>query len=182
MVAIATSGQTVSGPVTYSYDELGRLIGAVASTGDAVRYNYDAVGNILSITRYAADQSTIFEFHPKSGPVGTAVSVSGSSFSANPAQDTVSFNGTPAVITSASVTSLTVLVPSGATTGTITVTSPAGSVTSSDSFTVTADNGNTRINAFNPQIVAAGNVVTISGAHFDTTLTNDRLRLIALMG
>ena len=76
IVAIATSGQTVTGPVTYSYDELGRLIGAVASTGDAVRYNYDSVGNILSITRYAAGQSTIFEFHPKSGPVGTAVSIS----------------------------------------------------------------------------------------------------------
>jgi YD repeat-containing protein len=182
IVAVAASGQTVSGPVTYSYDELGRLIGAVASTGEAVRYNYDSVGNILSITRYAAGQSTIFEFHPKSGPVGTAVSISGSSFSANPAQDTVSFNGTPAVITSASATSLTVLVPSGSTTGTITVTSPSGSVTGSDSFTVTADNGNTRIDSFTPQIVAAGTTLTIAGANFDTTLVNDRLSINSTHG
>lgn len=77
---------------------------------------------------------------------------------------------------------LTVLVPSGATTGTITVTSPAGSVTSSDSFAVTADNGNTRIDSFSPQVVAAGNVVTISGAHFDTTPANDRLAVNSTHG
>ncbi len=171
----AVSEQTFAGPVNYSYDELGRLIGAVANTGDATRYSYDSVGNILSITRYAAGQSTIFEFHPKSGPIGTSVTISGSNFSANAAQDAVNFNGTPAVINSASTTSLTVLVPSGATTGTITITSPSGSVTSSDSFTVTADSGNTRIDSFTPQVVAAGTAVTISGANFDTTLSNDRL-------
>lgn len=182
MVVVAVQGQTVSGPVTYSYDELGRLIGVVAASGDAVRYNYDSVGNILSITRYPAGQSTIFEFHPKSGPVGTAVSISGSNFSANPAQDTVSFNGTSALINSASATSLTVLVPGGATSGTITVTSPSGTVTSSDSFTVTADNGNTRIDSFSPQIVTAGNVITIAGAHFDPASANDRLAVNSTHG
>ena len=147
-VLFTVAEQTFSGPVSYSYDELGRLVGAVANSGDAIRYSYDAVGNILSLTRYAAGQSTIFEFHPKSGPIGTSVSISGSNFSANPAQDTVSFNGTPAVVNSASTTSLAVAVPSGATTGTITVTSPSGSVTSSDSFTVTNSDGKPRIDSF----------------------------------
>ena len=174
-VLFTVAEQTFSGPVSYSYDELGRLVGAVANSGDAIGYSYDAVGNILSLTRYAAGQSTIFEFHPKSGPIGTSVSISGSNFSANPAQDTVSFNGTPAVVNSASTTSLVVAVPSGATTGTITVTSPSGSVTSSDSFTVTNSDGKPRIDSFTPQIVAPGAIVTIAGANFDTTPTNDRL-------
>jgi YD repeat-containing protein len=108
MAAVAAPGQTVPGPVSYSYDELGRLVGVVANTGDSVRYSYDAIGNIVSITPYAAGQSAIFEFHPKSGPVGTAVTISGSNFSANAAQDTVTINGTPAVVSAASATSLEV--------------------------------------------------------------------------
>ena len=176
LIAVVTvSGQTVTGPVSYSYDELGRLVGAVANTGDAVRYTYDAVGNILSITRYAAGQSAIFEFHPKSGPVGTSVTISGANFSANPAQDTVTINGTPAVVSAAFATSLAVVVPSGATTGTITVASPSGSVTSSDSFTVTNSDGRPRIDSFSPQIVAAGTAVTIAGANFDPTPSNNRI-------
>ena len=154
----------------------------MANSGDAIRYSYDAVGNILSLTRYAAGQSTIFEFHPKSGPIGTSVSISGSNFSANPAQDTVSFNGTPAVVNSASTTSLAVAVPSGATTGTITVTSPSGSVTSSDSFTVTNSDGRPRIDSFSPPIVAAGTAVTITGANFDPTPVNNRLAVNATHG
>jgi YD repeat-containing protein len=51
MAAVAAPGQTFMGPVSYSYDELGRLVGAVANSGDAIAYSYDAVGNILSITR-----------------------------------------------------------------------------------------------------------------------------------
>jgi YD repeat-containing protein len=175
MAAVAAPGQTVPGPVSYSYDELGRLVGVVANTGDSVRYSYDAIGNIVSITRYAAGQSAIFEFHPKSGPVGTAVTISGSNFSANAAQDTVTINGTPAVVSAASATSLVVSIPTGATTGTITFTSPSGSVTSSDSFTVTNSDGRPRIDSFSPQIVAAGTAVTIAGANFDPTPSNDRI-------
>ncbi|MBZ5509015.1 MAG: IPT/TIG domain-containing protein [Acidobacteriia bacterium] len=105
-----------AGPVTYSYDELGRLVGAVAATGDSVKYSYDAVGNILAITRYSASQFAFFTLSPKSGPVGTSVTISGSNFSSNTAQDAVAFNGTSATISSASATQLVVSVPSGATT------------------------------------------------------------------
>jgi YD repeat-containing protein len=174
--------QAFSGPVSYSYDELGRLIGAVAASGDAVRYSYDAVGNILSITRYVAGQSAIFEFHPKAGPIGTTVTISGSNFSSDPVQDTVKFNNTTASVTSASSTTLVVTVPPGATTGTISVTSPSGSVTSADVFTVTSSDGRPRIDSFSPQIVAAGAAVTITGANFDATPANDRLGVNVTQG
>ncbi len=42
-VNFSLSGQSV---ITYSYDELGRLVGVVDSLGDAAGYSYDAVGNL----------------------------------------------------------------------------------------------------------------------------------------
>ena len=36
--------------VQYIYDENGRLTGVVAPSGNAAQYNYDAAGNISSIT------------------------------------------------------------------------------------------------------------------------------------
>jgi len=176
-IAFTVAEQVFSGPVSYSYDGLGRLISAVASSGDAVRYSYDAVGNILSITRYAAGQSATFEFHPKSGPVGASVTISGSNFSTDPAQDTVKFNGTTASISSASATTLVVTVPAGATTGTLSITSPGGSVASADSFTVLTSPGTLTISSFTPQIVAAAGSTVLTGTNFDSVAQNDELIL-----
>ena len=76
--------------------------------------------------------------NPSSGPVGTVVTISGTNFSATAANNTVKFNGTPATVTAATATSITVTVPSGATTGTISVTTAGGTATSATSFTVSA--------------------------------------------
>ena len=38
----------------YFYDELGRLVGVVDGQGNAAVYNYDAVGNLLSIQRFTS--------------------------------------------------------------------------------------------------------------------------------
>jgi RHS repeat-associated protein len=73
---------------------------------------------------------------PASGPIGTAVTIVGSSFDPTPSNNILSFNGRPAIITSATATQITTTVPQGATTGAITVTTPAGSA-SSTPFTVT---------------------------------------------
>ena len=43
-----------SQPIRYIYDELGRLVAVIDSTGAAAVYHYDAVGNLLSITRQNA--------------------------------------------------------------------------------------------------------------------------------
>jgi YD repeat-containing protein len=174
-VFFALAGQVFTGPVTYSYDELGRLVGAVAASGDAVQYSYDAVGNITAITRFTSGQEALFSFTPRSGPVGTQVTITGANFSATAAQDTVSFNGTAATISSASPNSLVVSVPTGATTGPITVASPNGSVTSAESFTVTTSSSAPTISSFTPAIVSPGTAVTISGTNFDPTPANDRL-------
>ena len=163
------------GPISYAYDEMGRLIGATASTGDSARYNYDAVGNITSINRYSSSQLVLFSFAPKSGLVGTQVTIYGANFSLTAAQDTVSFNGTNASIVSASATQLVVTVPSGATSGPITVTAPLGSVASNSSFTVQTSSNAPTITSFTPSIAAVGAAISIAGTDFDPAPQNDRL-------
>jgi hypothetical protein len=81
-------------------------------------------------------QPVLTEFLPASGIVGTAVTLSGTGFDSNAANDTVLFNGTAAVITSATSTTIVTAVPSGASTGKISVTVNGESVISTSDFTV----------------------------------------------
>src|SRR5215470_9631369 len=98
--AVSTHAQSL----TYLYDDTGRLIAVVSpGTGTAV-YAYDAVGNLLTITRYAASAVLIIDFTPKQGPVGTTVTISGIGFSTTPSQNTVRFNGTQATVSAATTT------------------------------------------------------------------------------
>lgn len=76
-------------------------------------------------------------FSPAEGPVGTEVTLTGLNFNDNPANHAVTFNGVPAVVTAASETSLTVIVPELATTGVVSVAVGCGLVASADVFTVT---------------------------------------------
>ncbi|HEY1527863.1 MAG TPA: IPT/TIG domain-containing protein, partial [Candidatus Angelobacter sp.] len=166
----------VNGPVTYAYDELGRLVAVFDTSGNAAAYRYDAVGNILSITRYTSGQIAIISFTPAHGASGAAVKISGTGFSATANQNSVQFNGAAAVITSATNTELDVLVPDGASTGPITVTSPLGSATSATNFTPTAQSAVPTITGFTPTMGLQGTSVTITGTNFDTNPAYDRSR------
>lgn len=79
----------------------------------------------------------ITDFLPVSGPLGTVVVINGLNFSNTPADNIVEFNGTPAVVTASTTTSITTTVPPGATTGPISVTVSGLSAISSTDFTVT---------------------------------------------
>lgn len=167
----AAAAPTPSSPITYVYDELGRLEAVVdpsASTNGIAKYAYDDVGNVTSISRQSATATTILDFHPKSGEVGSAVTIYGAAFSSTPSQNTVKFNGTTATVTSATTTRLVATVPTAATSGTISVTSPAGSATSSQSFTVTGSKTPT-VTGISPTKAVSGDAVTITGTNFDTT-------------
>jgi len=61
---------------------------------------------------------SIFVFQPRSGPVGSSVTISGIRFAAAFA---VKFNGTPSAFTVDSNSQITATVPTGATTGPIEV-------------------------------------------------------------
>ncbi len=123
-------------PISYAYDEGGRLTGVSDPNSDSVRYAYDATGNLLSISRQSTSQVAILEFNPDQGVAGTAVTVYGTSFSQTPNQNTVQFNGVVGAVTSSTATKIVATVPVGATTGPITVTAPAGSATSAVPFVI----------------------------------------------
>ncbi|QUW01564.1 IPT/TIG domain-containing protein [Chloracidobacterium sp. MS 40/45] len=76
---------------------------------------------------------TLTSFSPASGPVGTPVTITGTSFLN---VSSVTFGDLPARFTVISPTQLTATVPAGAVTAPIRVTTPAGSATSATSFTV----------------------------------------------
>ncbi len=108
---------------------------------------------------------TITGFTPASGPVGTAVTMTGTNFDPVASQNEVKFNGVLATVTAASATSLTAPVPGGATTGPITVTTRGGTATSATNFTVITQPPPT-ITGFSPSSGRVGDQITISGTNF----------------
>ncbi len=106
---------------------------------------------------------------PENGPVGTAVTVSGTNL-ASPTglMQVVRFNGVPAKILSAYVGSVQVSVPAGATTGPVTVTTEAGTGASPANFTVTAASLPS-IQSVSPTSGGAGTPVSIAGRYFAPT-------------
>ena len=92
---------------------------------------------VLCCGRTQAQAPTITGIAPTSGPVGVPVTITGTNFGASQGSSTVALNGTNAVATSWSDTTIVAVVPTGASSGAFTVTvnsQPASSPT----FTVTA--------------------------------------------
>lgn len=118
-------------------------------------------------TVIAAGTPVITSFAPFNGPVGTTITITGTNFSAIAADNAVKFNGTVAVVTTSTATSITTNVPAGATTGKITVVGGGLTGTSSTDFQVTAAATPT-ITSFTPTSGAVGTTVTITGTNFST--------------
>jgi hypothetical protein len=95
-------------------------------------------------------------FSPASGSVGTSVTISGSNFSATPANNVVVFGATRATVTAATSTQLTVTVPAGATYAPITVLNTTTGLLaySKNNFTPTFSPNKGGITAadFNPKV------------------------------
>ena len=141
-------------------------------TSGAAVYSYDSVGNLRSISRQSVTSTSIIEFDPKAGPVGTSVTIHGTGFSSTAGQNTVRFNGVTATITSATATTIVATVPSSASTGPITITSPNGSATSGSPFIVAASKVPS-ISGFTPNIGSPGTSVTITGSNFESAVLHN---------
>jgi len=111
---------------------------------------------------------TVSSFAPSSGGPGTPVTITGANFSATIANNTVTFNGLGATVTSATATQLVATVPSGASTGLIAVTVNGQTGYSGSNFTVPAT-----VTGFTPTTGAIGTSITITGTGFSTTAGND---------
>src|SRR5205823_2883843 len=139
------------GGIVYIYDKLSRLKAVVDPASDTAVYNYDAVGNLLSIARQGSSSIALLEFSPQSGPVGTTVTIQGTGF--NPtigtpgtpvnitgtnfetltANNNVSFNITHSQATSSTATTISTTVPAG-TSGRISAGTRFGKAISASDF------------------------------------------------
>jgi Concanavalin A-like lectin/glucanases superfamily/IPT/TIG domain len=113
---------------------------------------------------------TITSFSPTSGAVGSTVIITGTNFSPTAANNSVKFNNTTAVVTSASSTQLEVSVPANATTGKISVMVNGLTATSINDFTLIQP---PTITSFSPTSGTAGSTVIITGTNFNSTATNN---------
>ncbi len=96
---------------------------------------------IFILGQHLFAQVTITSFSPISGPVGTSVTITGTDFSLVPTENVVRFGATTVPVISASSSSLTVTVPSGASYQPITVTTNNLTAFSKQPFNVTFDGG-----------------------------------------
>lgn len=123
--------------------------------------------SVVSTNDFVVFQTPVIQsFSPSEGPVGATIIIEGNHFSTTPTQNVVNFNGTPAVVSTASVNSLTVTVPNAAISGRITVTTNSLTGTSASDFTVLQP---PVISSFSPSQGHPGTIVTITGNHFSTT-------------
>jgi len=100
----------------YLYDDQGRLTSVADSTGALAVYNYDAVGNLLSIDRFTPPSSGIgiYLVNPVTGPVTQMCRPQGYGFDPVASNNVVKFNGVTTTVSSATAYTLTVVVPAGA--------------------------------------------------------------------
>jgi large repetitive protein len=119
---------------------------------------------IVGLTALPASASTVANFTPKCGVVGTSVAITGTGFTG---ATRVIFNTTDqTTFTGLTDTTVTAAVPSGATTGKITVDATGSDTASTADFTVETAPAAPTITSFTPTAGPIGTSVTITGTKF----------------
>ncbi len=111
----------------------------------------------------------INSFSPTSGNIGTTVTINGSGFDATPANNIVFFGAVKATVTSASATSLDVIVPAGTTYQPISVTTNTLTAYSTLSFNVVFSNGTPITTNSFPGAASTGELIPGSSKNFTTS-------------
>jgi streptogramin lyase len=131
-----TFNGTTASPTSWSATSITALVPVGATTGNVVVTVGGLASNGYSFT-VSPPAPDITNIQPNPATVGTSVTITGTNFGATQGGSTVTFNGTTASPTSWGATSITVPVPTGATTGDVVVT-VGGQASTGYLFTVTA--------------------------------------------
>lgn len=152
------NGVTAS-PTSWTDTVIQAPVPSGASTGPVIATVNGAASNGVTFTVPAS----ISGLSPSSGPVGTSVTISGSSFGTSQGTSTVTFNGVSTTPTFWSNTSIRAPVPAAATSGPVVVTLN-GVASNGTNFTVTP-----AITGISPSSGTWGTSVTITGTTFGAT-------------
>ena len=158
---VTFNGATAGTALNWSDTSIVVVIPSTATTGNVVV----AVNGVNSSGApfTLVTSPSIGTLSPASGQIGTTVKITGSNFGASQGSSTVTFNGIPATPTNWSTGSITVPVPTGATTGPVVVT--VGGASSSGAFFAIPP----ILTNVSPTTAAAGMQVTLSGSGFGPT-------------
>ena len=165
--------------VDYVHDASGRLVGVTDEDG-AAKYVYDDNGNIMRIERLAVDELAVLSFSPPEGHVGQSIELYANGLTSAQAPIQVLFAGTPATIESVTANTLTVTVPSGATSGLIELRDASGaSAVSNEPFLVVPDPATLvpTITGLSSLTGVPGEQIVISGQNFPATVSEIQIRL-----
>ncbi|HVH28123.1 MAG TPA: IPT/TIG domain-containing protein [Vicinamibacterales bacterium] len=168
--SVTISGTNVEGSVTGSF---------LVSPGDRLSIKAVAAGVPSSITARSwvsllVDGDEVIEppivtmLNPSVGIVGQTVTIQGFNFGSTQGTSAVTFNGTTAAVTSWSDTSISVTVPTGATTGVVVVSVSAHGV-SSEGVMFTVLDAAPVITALSPTSGTPAQAITIDGTSFGAT-------------
>lgn len=164
IAAGGTSSFTLSGVATSALSS--RQVRVDADVSADYRVNEEPSTNnhaTLSTLINAANPPVITGFSPISGAAGSSVTITGANLGG---ALSVTFNLKAAVITANSATSVTAIVPAGATSGLITVSTANGTAASAAGFTVTSSAAPLTISGFAPTSGVRGARTTITGTGF----------------
>jgi trimeric autotransporter adhesin len=175
---VLCAGGAQAQSTSYVYDANGRVVAVTANNGTSEQYSYDTLGHVSQVEApLSPGQLAFFAFVPTHGVGGAQVTINGQGFDSTPANNAVSFNGTVAMVLSASATQLVVTVPNGATTGPISVTVGGQTVASASPFVIDNTSALPSITLVSPMIVAAGGMVTVTGTNLDPVPGNSAVQM-----
>ena len=160
----------------------GAMTGKISVTVDGETTTSSQIFTVLT-----EDELAITNISPTSGSVGADVTITGQNFGATEGENEVTFLGDEndpsddqvAVVSTANTTQIVVRVPDDAMTGKISVTVDGETTTSSQIFTVLAEDA-LAITNISPTSGSAGADVTISGQHFGSTPTDNEVTFLGV--
>jgi IPT/TIG domain/Family of unknown function (DUF6298)/Putative collagen-binding domain of a collagenase len=171
--------RTTAHPTSWSNTAIVAPVPSGATSGNVVITVSGMSSNGMNFT-VSSSAPAISGLSPNSGPIGSAVTVTGSNFGGSQGSSRVTFNGASATATSWGSTTISTTVPAGANTGNVVVT-VAGASSNGMPFTVSATTssmGPLKQSGANTRyfVTPAGSAVFLSGSHtwndFQDTDTN----------
>lgn len=173
----------VADQAQYIYDDLGRLSQVIDGQGNVATYSYDAVGNLLSITRNTGGVGapTITALTPNTGSAGASVTVTLTGTNLTGAALATDNPGILVrnVLTTPTSLTATFQISFAARTGAtaVSVTTTTGSATASFSVNASAP----VVSALSPTSGPVTRLVTISGNGFSSTAALNQIRFNGIL-